>query len=86
MDNQENLIIYNTDDGKVKVALYARDGNIFMSQAQLAELFDTSVQNISNQCSFLCFGYDFSDWFPCEKCTRYSISQMGKYASQAIFN
>ena len=48
MDNQENLIIYNTDDGKVKVALYARDGNIFMSQAQLAELFDTSVQNISN--------------------------------------
>ena len=34
MDNQENLIIY-TDDGKVKVALYARDGNIFMSQAQL---------------------------------------------------
>lgn len=48
MDNQENLIIYNTDDGKAKVALYARDGNIFMSQAQLAELFDTSVQNISN--------------------------------------
>ena len=48
MDNQENLIIYNTDDGKAKVALYARDGNIFMSQAQLAELFDTSVQNTSN--------------------------------------
>lgn len=48
MDNQENLIIYHTDDGKAKVALYARDGDIFMNQAQLAELFDTSVQNISN--------------------------------------
>ena len=48
MENTENLIIYNTDDGQAKVALYARDGNIFMSQAQLAELFDTSVQNISN--------------------------------------
>ncbi|MHA3050733.1 virulence RhuM family protein [Acinetobacter sp. ANC 4639] len=48
MDNKENLIIYNTDDGKTKVALYARDGNIFMNQSQLAELFDTSVQNISN--------------------------------------
>lgn len=48
MDNQENLIIYHTDDGKAKVALYARDGDIFMNQAQLAELFNTSVQNISN--------------------------------------
>ena len=48
MENSENLIIYNTDDGKAKVALYARDGDIFMSQSQLAELFDTSVQNISN--------------------------------------
>lgn len=48
MESQENLIIYHTDDGKAKVALYARDGDIFMNQAQLAELFDTSVQNISN--------------------------------------
>nr|WP_298892667.1 virulence RhuM family protein [uncultured Acinetobacter sp.] len=47
-DDSQNLIIYNTEDGQSKVSLYARDGNIFMSQAQLAELFDTSVQNISN--------------------------------------
>lgn len=51
MDNQENLIIYHTDDGKAKVALYARDGDIFMNQAQLAELFDTSVPNISTHIS-----------------------------------
>lgn len=48
MENKENFIIYHTDGGKAKVALYARDGDIFMNQAQLAELFDTSVQNISN--------------------------------------
>lgn len=47
MESQENLIIYHTDDGKAKVALYARDGDIFMNQAQLAELFDTPVPNIS---------------------------------------
>lgn len=51
MENSENLIIYNTDDGKAKVALYARDGDIFMSQSQLAELFDTSVPNISTHIS-----------------------------------
>lgn len=43
---QNNIIIYNTDDGKAKVVLYAKDGNIWMNQNQLAELFDTSKQNI----------------------------------------
>ena len=42
-----NIIIYNTTDGKAKVSLYARDGNVWMNQNQLAELFDTSVPNIS---------------------------------------
>lgn len=41
------IIIYNTDDGKAKVSLMAKDGNIWMNQNQLAELFDTSVPNIS---------------------------------------
>jgi hypothetical protein len=43
----QNLIIYNTKDGKASVALYAKDGQIWMNQNQLAELFDTSVPNIS---------------------------------------
>jgi hypothetical protein len=43
---QNNIIIYNTEDGKAKVVLYAQDGNIWMNQNQIAELFDTSKQNI----------------------------------------
>ena len=42
-----NIIIYRTDDGDSSVALYERDGNIWMNQSQLAELFDTSISNIS---------------------------------------
>jgi hypothetical protein len=47
-DNEKpaNMIIYNTDDGKARVALYARDGSVWLSQKQLAELFATSKQNI----------------------------------------
>lgn len=45
MDSE--LIIYNTADGKASVALYARDGDVWMNQQQLAELFDTSIPNIS---------------------------------------
>ncbi|MDA3843646.1 MAG: virulence RhuM family protein [Candidatus Kapabacteria bacterium] len=47
MENQKNIIIYNTDDGKTAVSLYAKDGDIWMNQSQLAELFATSVPNIS---------------------------------------
>ncbi len=47
MKEQQNIIIYNTADGKASVSLYAKDGMVWMNQNQLAELFDTSVPNIS---------------------------------------
>ncbi len=49
MDNnsRQNIIIYKTADGRASVALYAKDGNIWMNQNQLAELFTTSIPNIS---------------------------------------
>jgi hypothetical protein len=46
MEERNDIIIYNTADGKVAIALYAKDGNVWMNQKQLAELFDTSKQNI----------------------------------------
>lgn len=47
MNQDQNIIIYKTQDGKVSIALYAKDGSVWMNQNQLAELFDTSVPNIS---------------------------------------
>jgi hypothetical protein len=46
MTEQQNIIIYNTVDGKASVSLYAKDGLVWMNQNQLAELFSTSKQNI----------------------------------------
>ena len=45
--DKKNIIIYNTVDGKASVSLYAKDGMVWMNQNQIAELFDTSVPNIS---------------------------------------
>lgn len=42
-----NIIIYNTQDGETSVSLLAKDGMIWMSQMQIAELFATTKQNIS---------------------------------------
>ena len=44
---EPKIIIYNTADGKSSVSLYAKDGSVWMNQNQLAELFDTTKQNIS---------------------------------------
>ena len=43
----ENIIIYNTKDGKANIKLYADNGTVWLTQSQMAELFDTTKQNIS---------------------------------------
>ena len=44
----DDLIIYNTDDGKAKVSLLAKDGTVWCTQSQMAELFQVTKQNISH--------------------------------------
>lgn len=45
MNNE--IIIYNTDDGITKVELRLKDGTVWLSQLEIAELFQTTKQNIS---------------------------------------
>ncbi|MDD2984282.1 MAG: RhuM family protein [Crocinitomicaceae bacterium] len=47
MKEEQNIVIYKTPDGQTAVSLYAKDGSVWMNKNQLAELFDTSVPNIS---------------------------------------
>ena len=47
MDEQQNIIIYRTADGRASVALFAKDGKIWLNQQKMAELFATSKQLIS---------------------------------------
>jgi len=42
-----NLILYTTDDGKSQIQLRADLGTVWLSQLELAELFDATKQNIS---------------------------------------
>lgn len=43
----ENIILYNTEDGKAKVKLYAENNTVWLTQAQMAELFDKNISTIS---------------------------------------
>ena len=43
----DNIIIYNTDDGAASVKLYANDGTVWMTQSQMAELFQCTRSNVN---------------------------------------
>ncbi len=45
--NQGELILYHTDDGKAQILLRAEGDTVWLTQAEIATLFDTSKQNVS---------------------------------------
>lgn len=47
----DNIIIYNTEDGQSNVRLYAKDGTVWLTQAQMAELFQKNISTISRHLS-----------------------------------
>ncbi len=42
-----DIIIYNTEDGKAKIQLHLENESIWLNQLEIAELFQTTKQNIS---------------------------------------
>jgi hypothetical protein len=46
MSNGE-IILYNTEDGAARIRLRSADGSVWLTQAEIAELFQTTKQNVS---------------------------------------
>ena len=45
-EKNNQIIIYNTEDGQTKIEVRMKDETVWLSQKQMAELFDCSVDNI----------------------------------------
>ena len=45
-ENNNNIVIYQTDDGMTKIDVKLEDETVWLSQQQIAELFSTSRTNI----------------------------------------
>lgn len=45
--SRAELVLYTTEDGSTQFLLPAGDGSVWLSQAELAELFQTSIPNIN---------------------------------------
>lgn len=46
-ENNDDIIMYTTDDGQVEIEVRLEDENVWLTQNSMAELFDTTKQNIS---------------------------------------
>lgn len=46
-NTNNNIIFYTTDDGQVRIEVRLEDENVWLTQNAMAELFDTTKQNIS---------------------------------------
>lgn len=47
LNEQNNFIMYTTDDGKVDIEVRLEDENVWLTQNSMAELFDTIRNNIT---------------------------------------
>ena len=48
MSENNNIVIYQLDDGKTKIDVKLEDEIVWLSQQQMADLYDTTKQNISS--------------------------------------
>lgn len=42
-----NVIFYNTEDSEIKIELHLQDSIAWLSQLEIAELFQTTRQNVN---------------------------------------
>jgi hypothetical protein len=49
------LIIYQTEDGKIKIDVRFKDETVWLSQKLMAELFQVSVPTINDSVDLPCF-------------------------------
>ena len=48
MNENNNIVIYQLDDGKTKIDVKLKDETVWLSQQQMAELFNTSIEEVVN--------------------------------------
>ena len=46
-ENNNNIVIYQADDGMTKIDVKIKDETVWLSQQHMADLYDTTKQNIS---------------------------------------
>jgi hypothetical protein len=57
-----NFIIYETEDNIAKVSVRLAEETVWLTQKQLAEIFDTTQQNVSQHIESILQDGELTDW------------------------
>lgn len=68
MDNQTDLLMYQTEDGETKINVRLEDETVWMTQKAIAELFQTTPQNITLHIKNI---YEESEMYENSTCKEY---------------
>lgn len=47
MMNESNILLYETEEGKINVDVILKDDNIWLTQKNMTKVFDTGVDNMN---------------------------------------
>ena len=74
MENkQNNFLIYSTPNNNVRVDVFVKDETVWLTQKSLAELFDTSTQNITTHLKNIYEDAELQDEATCKEILQVQI-------------
>ena len=73
MEESSNFIIYQNPNGEVKVDVFVEDETVWLTQKSLAELFDTSTQNITTHLKNIFEGAELREKATCKEILQVQI-------------
>jgi len=62
------IILYTTEDGRAAIQLKAKDGSVWLTQAEIAELFEVTPQAITQHIRAV---YDDAEWDEAATCKSF---------------
>ena len=80
----DQFILYNTVDGKASIKLYAENNTVWLTQAQIAELFNTKPQAIIKHIGNIYSEGELLENSTCSKMEQVQIEGNAFYSFQAI--
>ncbi|MCC8166420.1 MAG: virulence RhuM family protein [Planctomycetes bacterium] len=75
-DTQGEIILYRTDDGRTEIELHTMDDNVWLTQNDIAQLFDTTRANVTTHIKNI---YVDGELSPAETRKEYLPTPTGKF-------
>ena len=79
-----DLILYQTEDGQTRIQCRFKDENLWLTQAQMAELFQTTPQNITQHIKAIYEEAELAEDSTCKQFLQVRSEGLGKSSARSL--